>query len=163
MQGEEVRGGVHVLGRLDPLGAELAEALGRHVRVVRHDPHPEPERAPRDLLPDPPEAEHAERLAGELDAAVRAPFPAALLERGVRLRDVPRERDEQSYGVLRGRDHRGLRRVRHDDPAPRRRVDVDVVDTHARAPDHLQPLGALDQVCCQLGRRADDDRVVAGR
>ena len=161
MQGEEVRGGVDVLRRLDPLGAELAEALRRHVRVVRDDPHPEPQRAPRDLLPDPAEAEHAERLAGELDAAVRAPFPAALLERGVRLRDVPRERDEQADGVLGGGDDRGLRRVRHDDPAPRRRVDVDVVDAHARAPDHLQPLGALDQVGGQLGRRADDDRVVA--
>ena len=148
-------------GRLDPLGAELTEALRRHVGVVRDDPHPEPQRAPRDLLPDPAEAEHAERLAGELDAAVGAPLPAALLERGVRLRDVPRERDEQANRVLGGGDNRGLRRVRHDDPAPRRCVDVDVVDTHAGAPDDLQPLGALDQVGGQLGRRADDDRVVA--
>ena len=31
----------------------------------------------------------------------------------------------------------------------------------ARAADHLQPLGALDQVGGQLRRRADDDRVVA--
>ena len=161
VEGEEVRGGVHVLGRLDPLGAELAEPLRRDVRVVGDDPHPEPERAARDLLPDPAEAEHAERLAGELDTAVRAALPAALLERGVGLRDVAREGDEQADGVLGRGDDGGLRRVRHDDPAPRRRVDVDVVDAHARAPDHLQPLGALDQVGGQLRRRADDDRVVA--
>ena len=145
VQGEEVGGRVHVLRRLDPLGAELAEALGRDVRVVGDDAHPEPERAARDLLPDPAEAEDAERLAGELDAAVRAALPAALLQRGVRLRDVARERDEEADRVLRGGDDRRLRRVRDDDPAPRRRVDVDVVDAHARAPDHLQTLGALDQ------------------
>jgi len=53
--------------RLQPLHAELAEALRAHERVVGHDAHPEPGRAARDLLPDPAEAEHAERLPGELD------------------------------------------------------------------------------------------------
>ena len=38
--------------------------------------------------------------------------------------------------------------------------DVDVVDPHARAADHLQPLGAVDQVAGQLRRGADHDRVV---
>ena len=138
VQREEVGGRVDLLRRLDALGAELAEALGRDVRVVGDDAHPEPERAARDLLADPAEAEHAERLAGELDAAVRAALPAALLERGVRLRDVARERDEEADRVLGGGDDRRLRRVRDDDPAPRRRVDVDVVDADARAADHLQ-------------------------
>ena len=62
--------------------------------------------------------------------------------------------------MLRGRDDRGFRGVRHDDAAPGGRVDVDVVDAHAGAPDHLQPGRALDQVGRQLGRGADDDRVV---
>ena len=60
--------------RLDALDAELAEALRRDERVVRDDAHAEPERAARDLLADAAEAEHAERLAGELDAA---PAPSA--------------------------------------------------------------------------------------
>ena len=88
-------------------------------------------------------------------------LPPALLERRVRLRDVPRERDEQADRVLRGRDDGRLGRVRDDDPAPRRRLDVDVVDADARAADHLQPVGARDQLGGQLRRRADDDRVVA--
>src|SRR6478609_1942927 len=100
MEGEEVRGFVDLCYRLHPLGAELAEAIGRDVRVERDDPHPETERAPRNLLPDPAEAEHAERLAAELDARVRASFPTPLLERGVRLRDVTRECDEKSDRVL---------------------------------------------------------------
>ena len=53
-----------------------------------------------------------------------------------------------------------LGRVRDDDPAPRRGRDVDVVDAHAGAADHLQPVGARDQLGGELRRRADDDRVV---
>ena len=161
MEREEVGDGVDLLRRLGALDAELAEAIGRDERVVGDDAHPEAERAARDLLADPAEAEHAERLAGELDARVRAPLPAALLERRVRLRDVARERDEQADRVLGGGDDRRLRRVRDDDPAPRRRLDVDVVDADARAADHLEALGALDQLGGQLRRGADDDRVVA--
>src|SRR5690606_33822995 len=37
--------------------------------------------------------------------------------------------------------------------------DVDVVDPGAGAPDHLQPLGAIDQLRGQLGGRADQDGV----
>ena len=49
--------------------AELAEALAPDERVVCEDGHPEADRPARDLLADTPEADHAERLAGELDAA----------------------------------------------------------------------------------------------
>ena len=161
MQREELRRGVDLTGRLDPLDAELAEPIGRDERVVREHAHAETARTPRDLLPDAAEAEHAERLPCELDAAVRLALPAALLERGMRLRDVARERDEQADRVLGGRHDGRLGRVRDDDAAPRRRVDVDVVDPDARAADHLQARRAVDQVCGELRRRADDDRVVA--
>src|SRR6476661_3324469 len=99
MQREEVCGFVHVLGRLDRLRPELAEALGRDVRVVRDHAHAEPQRAPGDLLPDPSEAENTQRFAGELDSAVRTTLPAALLECGVRLRNVAGERDKEADRV----------------------------------------------------------------
>ena len=129
-----------------PLDAELAEALLRDERVVGDDAHPEAERAARDLLADAAEAEHAERLAGQLDAAAARALPAALLQRGVGLRDVARERDQQADRVLGGRDDGRLGRVRDHDAAPRRGLDVDVVDSDAGAADHLQPLAALDQL-----------------
>ena len=138
VQREEVGRREHVSGRLDALDAELAEAVVGDERVVGDDAHAEADRAARDLLADAAEAEHAERLAVELDAAPGLALPAALLQRGVRLRDVARERDQQADRVLGGRDDRRLGRVRDDDPAPRRRLDVDVVDTHAGAADHLQ-------------------------
>ena len=56
------------------VGAELAHAVGRHEGVVRQDAHAEAEGAPGHLLADAPEAEHPERLAGELDPA---PLPIA--------------------------------------------------------------------------------------
>ena len=68
---------------------KLAEPLTCDEGVVRDDTHAEPERPPGDLLTDPPEAEHAERLALELDPAVCRALPAPLLQRRVRLRDVP--------------------------------------------------------------------------
>src|SRR4029079_614297 len=98
----------------------------------------EPRGAARDLLADAAEAEHAERLARQLDPAVRLALPPSLLQRRMRLRDVARERDEQADRVLRRGDDRRLRRVRDDDAAPRRGLDIDVVDADACAPDHLE-------------------------
>ena len=160
MQREEVGGREDVVLRRSVLDAELAKALVRDERVVGDHLHAEADRPARDLLADPSEPEHAERLALELDPSPLRPLPPALLERGVRLRDVARERHHQPDGLLGRGDHGGLRRVGDDDAAPRRRRDVDVVDAHAGTPDHLQVRGALDQVGRELRGRADHDRVV---
>src|SRR5262249_5241336 len=50
--------------------------------------------------------------------------------------------------------------VRDDDAPPRRRIDVDVVDTDSRPADDLQPLASFDELGGELRRGADDDRVV---
>src|SRR5205807_668799 len=76
------------------------------------------------------------------------------------LRDVAREREQQADRVLGGRDDRRLGSVGNHDASTRGRLDVDVVDAHPGAPDHLQPLGPLDQTGVELRRRADDDPVV---
>ena len=161
MQGQELRGGVDVLRRLGALDAELAEALARDDGVVGEDAHAEADGASRDELPDAAEAEHAEHLVRELDAAPLRALPAAVLQRRVRLRDVARERDEQADGVLGRRDDVRVRCIRDDDPLTGGGVDVDVVDPDPGAADHLQPRRPSDQIRGQLGGRADDDRVVA--
>ena len=161
VQRQEVGRGEDLLHGLGVVGAELAEPLRRDERVVADDSHAEPERPPGDLAADPAEAEHAERLVGELDAAPARALPAALLQRRVRLRDVAGERDEQPDRVLGRRDDGRVGCVGDDDSPPRRRVQVDVVDPDPGPPDHLQPLGPLDHRRGQLRRRADDDRVVA--
>ena len=78
----------------------------------------------------------------------------------MRLGNVPGECDEKADRVLGSRDDRRLGRVRDDDPLPRGRLDVDVVDADPRAADHLQPGASLDQLAVELRRGADHDRVV---
>src|SRR5947199_260012 len=81
---------------VDSLDSELAKPVRRDERVVRDDAHAEPRGTAGDLLADPSETEDAERLVGQLHAAVRLALPPALLERCVGLRDVSRQCDEQA-------------------------------------------------------------------
>ena len=143
-------------GRLD---AELAEAVDGDERVVGDDAHAEPEPTPRDLPSDPPESEDAERLAGELDPGEALALPGAGRQRRMRLWDVSREREKERDRVLRRRVDRRLGGVGDDDAASCRRVDVDVVDTHACAADHLQPSRAFDQRGVHPRPGAHDERV----
>jgi hypothetical protein len=158
---DEVALAVQVGARLRLLDPELAEALGRHERVEREHVHPERAGARRHELADAAEAEHAERLLVDLDAAEPRALPAPRGQRSVGLRDVARERQHQRHGVLRGGHDVRLRRVGDDDAALGGRLDVDVVDPDAGAADHAQVVGARDQLGGQLRRRADEDAVVA--
>ena len=160
VQRDELRAGEHAFERR-ALHTELAEAVCADERVVRNHLHLEAERAPGDLPADPSKTEHAKRLVGELDAAPLRALPAAVDQRGMRLRDVPRQRHQEPDRVLRGRDDVRLRRVRDDDAATRGRVHVDVVDAHAGAADHLQARPGVDHVRGHLRRRPDDQSVVA--
>ena len=156
----DVRGAEQLVERLGLLDTQVAEPVAAHERVVRDDVHRQAECAPRDLLSDPSEADHAERLPGQLDSPVARALPATLLQRRMRLRDVSGERDDQSDRLLRSRHDRRLGRVRDHDPATRCGVHVHVVDADAGATDDLQPRSALDQVAGQLRGRPDDDGVV---
>ena len=62
------------------------------------------------------------------------------------LGDVPGERDEQPDRLLGGGHDRGVGRVGDDDPPARRRLDVDVVHSHSRAPDYAKLVRGLHQV-----------------
>jgi hypothetical protein len=148
-----------VLGRLRALDAELAEPLGRHELVVGDDLHLEGLCPLRDELPDPTESDHSQRLAVELVAGEPRTRPLAVDQRGVRARDVARQRQGERQSVL-GRSN-GVRfgSVDHHDPALGRGVDVDVVNAGPGAPDHLEAQAAFHQLRGDLGRRAHDDRV----
>ncbi len=119
-----------------------------------------PAREPRHLAPDAAEADEAERLPRELVAGEARAVPAAFLERGVGLGNRAREAEQEAERVLRCRNDGGLRRVRDDDPAPRGRVEIDVVDPDSRPADHLELRGFFDQAGVEVSAAADDDRVV---
>jgi hypothetical protein len=70
----------------------------------------------------------------------------------MRLRHLPRQRQQQRERVLGGGDHVGLRRVGHDHAALGGGLHVHVVHAHPGAPHGLQPAGALEQGRIELGR-----------
>jgi hypothetical protein len=61
--------------------------------------------------------------------------------------------------VLGGGDRVRLGGVGDHDAALRGGLHIDVVDPRPRPPDHLEPLGSLDQLGVEVGSRADQDRV----
>ncbi len=158
VEGDHVRFGVHLVERRR-LESEIAEAIGRDERVVGDDTHTEPERPARDLATDTAETEHTQRLPGELDPGIALAIPDSRGQGCVRLRHVPREREQKRDRVLRRRDDGRLGGSRNDDPAPRRSVDVHVVDADPRTPYHLEPYRPLDHISVESRSRAHDDRV----
>jgi hypothetical protein len=162
VQAEEVGRRVDIAGAVGALHLHRVVELGRDERVVGDDLHVERLGAVRDELADAPEAEDAERLAAQLGAAEVLALPTAGGQRGVRLRDVARDREQQRHRVLGRRDDVRARRVDDDDAALRGGGDVDVVDPDAGARDGAQVRRAGEQVGVDLRRRADDDRVVGG-
>jgi hypothetical protein len=80
VEGQEVGGRENVVHPVRPRHPELAKAILGHEWVVRDHVHPEADRAARDLLADPAEAEDAQRLALELDPAIARTLPPPLLE-----------------------------------------------------------------------------------
>ncbi len=76
------------------------------------------------------------------------------------LRNAAGERRQQPDRVLGGGGDGRLGRVGDHDSAPGGGRDIHVVDPHARAADHFEAAGSLDQIGAQLRRRTDHDRVV---
>ena len=72
---DQVGARVELLAALDALDSELAEAIRGDELVERDDLHLECLRPLGDELADPPEADHAKRLAIELVAPVARPRP----------------------------------------------------------------------------------------
>ena len=146
-------------GELDLLDAEVTRAVGRQERIVRNHPHAQALRAVGDDRADIAAADDAERLVGDLDAHEAVLLPLAGLRGDIGLRDLARERQHHGDGVLGGGDRIAERGVHHDDALGSGRRDIDIVDADTGAADHLQPLGALEELGRDLGRRTDGEAV----
>ncbi len=105
-------------------------------------------------------ADHAQRLAGDLDAHEAVLLPLAGLGRGIGLRDFARQRQHQRDRVFGGGDRIAERRVHHDDALGGGRRDLDIVDADAGAADHLQARRRFDDLRGRLGGRADGEAVI---
>ena len=106
---------------------EGAGARGRDIRIVRDHVHAERFGAMRDVTPDAPKADDAERLPIQLVPDERLAIPEPGLHGRVRARDVAHGRQEQREGLLRRGDRVRAGRVHHDDARSRCGVHVDRV------------------------------------
>ena len=123
------------------LDAQVAGDVLRNVRVVRDDAHVERGCSSRHLLPDAAETGESQRLLADLLAEKLLFLPFALLHRGIRRRDVPRQRQHEAYGEFRHADAVGAGSIHDDDAAGAGGGNVDIVDARAGARDGAQ-LGA---------------------
>jgi hypothetical protein len=92
----------------------------------------------RDDRADIAAADHAERLAGDLDAHELRLLPLAGLGRGVGFGQLAGDGEHHRDGVFGGGDRVAEGRVHHDDAAARGGRNVDIVDADAGAADHLE-------------------------
>ncbi len=148
------------VGQRHQIDPRLLGALGRQVGIVSDHPHPERTSAPRHLRADAARAGQPERLAVQLDPLEAAALPPPTAHRCIGLGDMPDQRQQQRERMLGRRHHVAAGRVEDDDAAACGVVDVDVVHTHARPPQHLQVRAGLHDLGRHLGAAAHDQRVV---
>ncbi len=135
---------------------QLLRATRRDVRVVADEVRTEAGEPLGDEGADPAEADDADGLLEQLDAAEPAALPLAALGRRVGVGDVPGEGEQVADGELRrGRDVGG---GRIDDHHARsgRGGDVDVVEADTGTGDDLQLRGGGDRLGVHLGRGSDE-------
>ena len=148
------------LVELDRLHAQALGGLACQVGVVGDHVHAEADGPPRDLGPDPAEAEDAQHLAEQLDALQAAFLPAPRLQREVGGGESAGHREQEPHRVLGDRGGVPARCV-HDDHAPLGRgVHVDRVDAGAGPADDLQARAGRDHRAGHLGGAADDETLV---
>ena len=98
----------------------------------------------------------------QLDALPSGPLPPTGDEGRVGLRDVAGLGQQESHGVLGGREDVRLGCVDHHHPSSGGRGHVDVVETDPGPADDHEVGTGFDQVTGHLGRRPDDERGRAG-
>ncbi len=115
---------------IERVGARL-----RNIRIVAEEAHPECACTLRHVTADASEADDPERFSEKLGADEWFAIPAAGAQCGDGVRRVAREREHQPESLLRCRQRVRTGRIENDDAGLRRGIDVDRIDTNARASD----------------------------
>ena len=122
---------------------------------------------PRRLATDPPRADDAEELVVETFAEHEVEGEAPLVvppQHAVALGDPAEQRKHQRDRELGRRAREDVRRVRDQHAVPRRRIEVDVVDTDAVVRDDPQPrAGSVEIRVVDPRAEERDDPVGAAR
>ena len=159
MQRDEVRAGEEFV-ELDFFDAKVSGALLRQEWIEGHDMHFEANAARGDDGANIAAADHAERLAGDLNAHEAVLLPLARLGREVRLGQVAGDGEHHGDGVFSGGDGIAERRVHHNNALARGSWNVHIVNANAGAADHFEICGSGNQLLGDFRRRADREAVV---
>lgn len=163
VDGEDIDPRQHLLRRADQLDTQLLRPRGGDERVVADDLHLHSHRPRRDGLADPPQADDAQRLAGQLRTHELLAVPAALDKALVGRGDVPHQAVHQGQRLLGGGDRVSAGRVHHHNPLAGGGRSVDIVNADAGTGDGLQAAVARQRIGGDLHAAAADRAVEFGQ
>ena len=162
MDGDDIRL-LHQLLEGHEAHTQLHRRLGRYVGIETYELHLEALGPLGHLTTHAAQPHDAQGLAVQLDPGELGALPFTLLQGRVGPYDVPGQGEHHGHGVLSSRDDVGRRGVHDQYAAASGRLDINVVDAHARPADHFQVLPGLHHVGGDLGARADDQRVIVAQ
>ena len=155
---DDVRCGQELAQAAHAGGVADRQALGD---VVEDHVHAERLGQDRQLRPDRPVADDAQRLAPDLVRPLGGLGPHARLQGGVLLRKTPGQGDGLGDRELHDRPRVGVGGVEDSDPQARSRRQVDLVGADAVRSDRGQMGAGLQDLACQARLRADPEDVHA--
>ena len=159
VEADEV-GVLEYLVQLHKLDAQEPSLLVGHKWVVAVDLHLEAAGPPSDLGAHLAQADDAKHLVANLNAHERAPPPLAAAKGLVGLGYVPGQGHHQGDGVLGGGNGVACRGVHHRYALSGGGFQVDVVDAHTGAANHLELLSGVYHLGRGLGLAADHQRLI---
>ncbi len=159
MQRDEVRLGKDVVQCGGELHAEAPRPVVAHVGVVGDESHPEGEGPLCHQGSDPPQPDHAQRLAVELHTLKARAIPAAGADGDVGTGHVARLGEQQRQRVLGRGDDVGLGGVDHQHPGGGGRLQVDVVHPDSGAPHDFELGRGGDHLSIHQGAGAHQERL----
>ena len=161
MQGNEV-GALQQFAEVDRLGAIHADRLGGQIRVMNDWLHLEGKGPLDHQSADLAGPDHAEGLAGQLDAEETLTFPPAAFGGGAGGGNLPGQGHEQGKGVLGSGGGTAERGVHDHHALAVGGGKIHVVGSHPGPADHLELAGCLEHRRVDQGAAAHHQGVSVG-
>lgn len=162
MQGDEIGIGHQIVQLIDQLDLQTARARRREIWIECHYAHAKSDRAPAQLATDPAHSDNPERFVIELNPFQIFTIPTSTAHGGIGLRNFPRHRKQKGKCVFGRGNGIATGCIEHDDPAPGRSLNIDIVDANAGAADGAQLHASVQNPGRNFRLAANDDGAEVG-
>src|SRR5438034_4295576 len=162
VQRNEIGSCKQIVQFFDELDLQTSRARRGEIWIVSNHAHPERNRAPAQVAPDPTHADNAERFVVKLDTfeIFSIPFPAP--DGCIGLRNLSRYAEQKRKGMLGGRNGVPPRRIEHNDTASCRRFNIDIVHANTGPPNHAKAWTSLQNIRGHFRLAAHNKRAELG-